>query len=69
MTKTTNSNTPSSNQTNVPLIHHIHSSIGVLSIRRVPHLSNFCYVGNKHTYRRLEQSRIDRAFESEILND
>lgn len=54
----------SGNDMNQPMtISSIVTSTGQLNVKRIPHLSNFCYVGTEASFQRLEWAQIDEQFE------
>lgn len=43
--------------------------VGPVTVKPVPHFTNFCYVGTASEYNQLEWIRIGEAFEKEILGE
>lgn len=47
----------------------IQTTAGPLTIKRVPMLDNFCFVGTNETYDSLIRAQVDQAFEDTVMKD
>lgn len=52
-----------------PTLMYMYTNYGPIKIQRVGNLSNFCLVGNNNSFKRVEQSRIDKAFEKAFFEE
>lgn len=50
-------------------ILRIITSAGELTIKRVPLLSNFCYVGTETSFQRLEWEKVNQEFEKAFFGE
>lgn len=52
-----------------PVRLQVNLSVGVLAIKAVPKLYNFCYVGTETSFKRLEWIHIDEEFEKVFFGE
>ena len=50
-------------------IAYIHTSAGPLTVKQIPFMTNFCYVGTHVTYDDLVRVKVDKEFEEIVLKD
>lgn len=56
-------------QANGYYIIRIITSAGELTVKKVPHVTNFCYVGTETSHQRLVWEKVDQEFEKAVLED
>jgi hypothetical protein len=52
-----------------PTLMTIMTHVGPLNVKRVPHLSNFCFVGEETSFKRLEWEQISQEFEKVVFGE
>jgi hypothetical protein len=46
-----------------------HSSVGILTVQLVPHMTNFCFIGNLSAFERLEWTRVGKEFDQIVFGE